>query len=234
AYAVIYIQRIPGYPEQPNPGFAFQPDQGYIPVVINERGTRLNVRSLQSRCVALQTGFGPLLRKVRHGVHASVARPVFRLEHHEIAIIVGNFEPRTTGMRRHEMHRLAPRVIPRFRHRPHAVTPPSTPTHDRRAVINGDLVQPSPRGGLSELSAGIASAARVRVLHRHGRRVVRAAARANAFYTKHAYVEISCERREVSTLRASPITLTELQLTTNLRIVVCVAPVHNYQPGRGR
>src|SRR5690606_40828330 len=77
--------------------------------------------------------------------------------HHEIAIIVGNFEPRTTGMRRHEMHRLAPRVIPRFRHRPHAVTPPSTPTHDRRAVINGDLVQASPRGRSEEHTSELQS-----------------------------------------------------------------------------
>src|SRR5690606_16047091 len=100
-----------------------------------------------------------------------------------------NFEPRTTGMRSHEMHRLALRVVPRFRHRPHAVTPPSTPTHDRRAVINGDLVQASPRGGLSELSAGIASAAHVRVMHRHKHRVVRAEARPHAFYPKPAYVE---------------------------------------------
>src|SRR5690606_13475586 len=182
AYAVIYIQRIPGYPEQPNPGLAFQPDQGYIPVVINERGTRLNVRLLQIRRIALQTWFSPLLRKVRHGVHTGVARPVFSLEHNEIAIIVGNFEPRTTGMRSHEMHRLALRVVPRFRHRPHAVTRASTT--DLRAGINGDLVQRSTRGGISEQTTGIASAAHVRVMHRHKHRIVGAETRAYAFYPK--------------------------------------------------
>src|SRR5690606_17319861 len=115
--------------------------------------------------------------------------------HHEIAIIVGNFEPRTTGMRSHEMHRLALRVVPRFRHRPHAVTPPSTPTHDRRAVINGDLVQASPRGGLSELSAGIASAAHVRVMHRHKHRVVRAETRAYAVEAEPSYIKREVELR---------------------------------------
>src|SRR5690606_16262323 len=146
-----------------------------------------NVRLLQIRCVALQTWFSPLLRKVRHGVHARVARPIFRLEHHEIAIIVGNFEPRTTGMRSHEMHRLALRVVPRLGHRPHAVTPPSTP--DLRAVINGDLVQKSPWSRLREQTASIASAAHVRVMHRHKHRVVRAEARAYAVEAEPSYIK---------------------------------------------
>src|SRR5690554_4176723 len=226
AYAVICIQRIPDYPEQPNPGFAFQPDQGYIPFVINEKSTRLNVRLLQLRRVALQTGFGPLLRKVRHGVHTDVARPVFSLEHNEITVIVGNLEPRTTGMRSHEMNRLALRVVPRLGHRPHAVTPPSIP--DRRAVINGDLVQKSPWSRLRVHTASIHIAAHVRVMHRHKHRIVGAETRAYAVEVEPSYIKHGVEVWEAVELYILPSTRTELQRTYKLLTSSENAPVHHH------